>query len=37
MKEANYTGYINLEVGGKSPSGWEVYDTAMKTLTPLIA
>ena len=37
MKEANYTGYINLEMGGKSQSGWEVYDTAMKILTPLIA
>ncbi len=37
MKKANYSGYINLEMGGKSPSGWEVYETSMKLLGPLIA
>ncbi len=37
MKLAGYSGYINLEMGGKQPSGWEVYETSMKLLGPMIA
>ncbi|MFC1764302.1 sugar phosphate isomerase/epimerase family protein [Planctomycetota bacterium] len=37
MKEANYTGYINLETPMKQPDGYECYEKSMEILSPLIA
>jgi sugar phosphate isomerase/epimerase len=37
MKDANYSGYINLEVPSKMLDGYESYKKAMETLTPLIS